>query len=118
MIDLGNTKSPRRIWLARAAAVVADVVQVGILPVSIQGALSPVDDGLDLVVAAILTLLVGWHIAFLPSFIVKLVPVADLAPTWTIAVLIATRGKTSKPPGNSSLSALAASPQEHVQDRP
>jgi hypothetical protein len=97
MIDFQKPNSARRVWIARAVAIAADVVQVGIFPASIQGAISPVDDGLDLIVAVILTLLVGWHIAFLPSFIVKLVPIADLAPTWTIAVLIATRGATSKP---------------------
>ena len=48
---------------------------------------------LDVVVAIVLTLLVGWHIAFIPSFIIKALPFADMAPTWTIAVLIATRVK-------------------------
>jgi hypothetical protein len=43
------------------------------------------------VVCIILSLLLGWHLAFLPSFAVKLIPVADFAPTWTIAVLIASR---------------------------
>jgi hypothetical protein len=85
----------KRIWLARAVAVAADVVQIAAFPATVQGAMSPLDDGLDLVVAVILTVLVGWHIAFLPSFIVKLVPVVDLAPTWTIAVLVATRGSGS-----------------------
>jgi hypothetical protein len=99
MLDLSMPKSSRRIWLARGIAVAADVVQLAASPWVVAGAISPVDDGLDIAVGIILTLLVGWHIAFLPSFVVKLVPVADLAPTWTIAVLIATRGKTSKPPG-------------------
>ena len=97
MIDFHKPNSPRRVWLARAIAVAADLIQLAISPFVVQGAFSLLDDGLDLVVAVILTLLVGWHIAFLPSFIVKLVPIADLAPTWTIAVLIATRGATSKP---------------------
>jgi len=35
--------------------------------------------------------MLGWHLSFIPSFLVKLIPVGDLAPTWTIAVLIATR---------------------------
>ena len=63
-----------------------------------EGALSPVDDGLDVVTAVILTALVGWHIAFVPSFVVKLLPVADLAPTWTVAVLIATAGRSGATP--------------------
>jgi hypothetical protein len=83
--------SARRVWLARSVAVAADVLQIAVSPAVFQGALSPLDDLLDVAVCVILILLVGWHIAFLPSFIVKVAPFADLAPTWTIAVLIATR---------------------------
>jgi hypothetical protein len=36
--------------------------------------------------------LLGWHWAFLPSFVAKVVPDVDLVPTWTVAVLVATRG--------------------------
>jgi hypothetical protein len=35
--------------------------------------------------------LLGWHWAFVPSFLAELVPGLDLVPTWTLAVLIATR---------------------------
>lgn len=86
--------SNRRIWLARILAVVADGVQIGLLPVFLEGMLSPVDAVLDVVVGVLLTLLVGWHIAFLPAFIIEGIPFADIAPTWTIAVLVATRGMT------------------------
>jgi hypothetical protein len=89
------TRSPQRVWLARAVAAAADVVQLGAFPVTAEGALSPIDDGLDVLTAIVLTLLVGPHLAFVPSFLVKLLPIADLAPTWTIAVLIATAGRTS-----------------------
>jgi benzodiazapine receptor len=92
-----SSKSAQRVWLARGIAVAADVVQVALLPASVEGVFSPIADGLDLAMAAILTLLIGWHIAFIPSFIVKLLPVGDLAPTWTMAVLIATRGGTARP---------------------
>jgi hypothetical protein len=37
--------------------------------------------------------LVGWHVAFLPAFVVEALPVGDLAPTWTLAVFLATRSK-------------------------
>jgi hypothetical protein len=88
--------SPRRIWLARGVAIAADAIQLAVFPAFIGGAVSPFDDLFDIVVAGILTLLVGWHIAFIPSFIVKLVPVADLAPTWTMAIFIATWGNKSQ----------------------
>jgi hypothetical protein len=60
----------------------------------LEGMLSPANAILDVLTAALLTLLVGWHMAFLPAFIIEGIPFADLAPTWTIAVLIATRGTT------------------------
>jgi hypothetical protein len=85
--------SPRRIWLARGLAVAADLVQIVFFPVLSEGFVSPFDAALDVVVALLLTLIVGWHIAFIPSFIIKALPFADMAPTWTIAVLIATRGR-------------------------
>ena len=44
-------------------------------------------------VAVAMVLLVGWHIAFIPTFIIESLPLVDLAPTWTVAALIATRGK-------------------------
>jgi hypothetical protein len=88
----GNTKpiSARRIWLARSIAMAADLVQIGLSPYFAEGAISPFDFVLDIVVGALLVLLVGWHIAFLPSAIIELLPIVDLAPTWTAAAFIAT----------------------------
>lgn len=105
MVNAGPI-SAARIWLARSLAVAADVVQVARFPASIEGVFSPLADGLDLVMAVVLTVLVGWHIAFIPSFIVKLLPFADLAPTWTVAVLVATRGRTLKPKTDSPMPEL------------
>ncbi len=42
---------------------------------------------------AALIRLLGWHWAFLPSFVVELVPGVDLVLTWTAAVWLATRGR-------------------------
>jgi len=42
---------------------------------------------------AVLVSLVGFHWAFLPSFVTKMLPFVDLAPTWTMALIIATRGR-------------------------
>ena len=81
-----------RVWIARGIAVAADIVQLALAPVTMEGAISPLADGLDIGVAILLTALLGFHIAFVPSFLIKILPFADLAPTWTIAVLIATRG--------------------------
>ncbi len=76
---------------AYGVAICADFIQIGVLPVTTEGIFSLVDDFLDIGTCIILTLLLGWHIAFLPSFLVKLIPLGDLAPTWTLAVLIAIR---------------------------
>jgi hypothetical protein len=72
-------------------AICADLIQIGLPFVFGEGFLSPFQDALDVVVCVTMTLLVGWHFAFVPTFVVKLVPLLDLAPTWTIAVFIATR---------------------------
>lgn len=77
---------------AYVIAIGADALEVGLAPIMSEGIASPFDAIVDLVVCIILTLLLGWHIAFLPSFMIKLLPVVDFAPTWTLAVLIATRG--------------------------
>jgi translocator protein len=95
-MEVQQPRTVERVWLARAIAVAVDLVQVTLLPITVEGVFSPVVDGLDLATAAVMTLLVGWHIAFIPGFLIKLFPVVDLAPTWTMAVLIATRGKTKQ----------------------
>jgi hypothetical protein len=81
----------RRILAARTLAVVADAVQLGLLPLFAEGAASIVNDALDAVIAVVMVVLVGWHWAFVPAFLAELVPVVDLAPTWTLAVFFATR---------------------------
>jgi hypothetical protein len=84
--------SAARVRAARLIAMAADLLQIGVLPLFAPGALSPADDALDVAAAALLTWLIGWHWSFLPSFVAELVPGLDLVPTWTAAVLFATRG--------------------------
>jgi len=86
-----------RIRLAWIVAAAADAIQIGGFPVFGEGFMSPLNDALDVVVAIALIYLVGWHIAFVPTIVVKALPFADLAPTWTLAVFIATRGKGKTP---------------------
>jgi hypothetical protein len=71
---------------AMAVAIIADALQLAILPVFIEGAESPAEDVLDFGVGAVLVYLLGWHWEFLPSFLGKLVPGVDLVPFWTMAV--------------------------------
>lgn len=76
---------------ARFIAVGADLLQIVLLPAFFPGALSPVSTAIDLLVAALLVRLLGWHWAFLPTFVAELTPLVDLVPTWTGAVFLATR---------------------------
>ncbi len=80
--------TPRRVWIARGLAVLVDLAQVALVPAS----LTPLNDAVDVATAIALVALVGWHWAFLPTFLAELVPFVDLVPTWTLAVMIATRG--------------------------
>ncbi len=71
---------------AMVLAIVADVLQIVVFPLFVEGALSPADDLLDLGVGAAMVHLLGWHWEFLPSFLAKLAPGVDLGPFWTLAV--------------------------------
>ena len=77
--------------LAWAVAIAADALQIGAFPIFAEGAVSPADSFLDMIVAFVMVRLIGWHWAFLPSFAAKLIPGADLFPTWTTAVWFVTR---------------------------
>ena len=72
-------------------------MQIVGFPLFAVGAASPWNDVLDCLVAGALTFLVGWHWAFLPSFLAELVPGLDLVPTWTLAAFFATRAEAPEP---------------------
>lgn len=89
---------PRR-KLALWIAIAADALQLGLLPLlsTIFPVLLAADDAIDVVVAIIMIRLLGWHWAFLPSFIAELVPGVGLLPTWTAAVWFVTRKGKPQP---------------------
>jgi hypothetical protein len=87
--------TPRRVWIARSLAVFVDLAQVALLPAE----LTPLNNGIDVATAIAMVALVGWHWAFLPTFLAEMIPFVDLVPSWTLAVLIATRGRVAAPPG-------------------
>jgi hypothetical protein len=80
-----------RATFAWIIAVAADATQLALLPLFGEGALSPADTILDLLVGFCLIRLLGWHWAFLPTFAAELVPGLDLFPSWTAAVWFVTR---------------------------
>ena len=75
-----------RVKVALGVAIVADILQLIVFPWVMEGAVSPADDMIDLCVAGLMGVLLGWHWEFLPSFLGKLVPGVDLVPLWTLAV--------------------------------
>ena len=88
LVFVNPAPAPGRVWLARSIAIAADLVQIVAFPFFLPGAASPWSDALDLAVAAAMTVLIGWHWAFLPSFVAEVVPGLDLVPTWTAAVVL------------------------------
>ena len=85
-----SMKSPEE-RMAWVVAMGADLLQWAVMPLFVEGALSPVDAVLDAGVAVILIRLLGWHWAFLPTLMLEALPGADLFPTWTAAVFFVTR---------------------------
>lgn len=86
----------RRIQIARMVAVAADLLELAVFPAFMEGALSPLNDALDVLVALVLVRLLGWHWAFLPTFAAEMVPFVTLVPTWTAAVFLVTRGGAAR----------------------
>src|SRR5215469_4420457 len=81
--------TPGRIKLAFAIGVLADVLQLPVSLSLIAGFIPAegLDAAIDVVVAVVLNRLLGFHWALLPSFALKLVPILDVAPTWTACVV-------------------------------
>jgi hypothetical protein len=78
--------SPKRKAVAFAIAAAADVLQLAVFPAFAEGAASPFEDVLDVGVAVILILVLGFHYRLALSFLIELVPGADLFPTWMATV--------------------------------
>lgn len=72
----------RRIALALVLAGLADALQIALGPVG----WFLFDEIIDVLAMVALTLLIGFHPLFLPTFIVEIVPIVDMLPTWTACV--------------------------------
>ncbi len=82
--------SRKAIWTARAIAVAADLFQWG-LSMVLPGVGLAMADVVDVLVAITMVWLLGWHWAFLPTVVAEAIPVVNLVPSWTAAVLLVTR---------------------------
>lgn len=101
--------SPAKVKAAWAVALVVDALQVG-LGVTTGGMSTWVDAPLDIVTMLVLWRLVGWHWVFLPSFALEFLPYVEFAPTWTMAVLVATRGAQGVTPFSTGTPTDGSSP--------
>jgi hypothetical protein len=77
--------------------MVADAIQLALIPLFGGGAISPLNSALDVVIGLVMVRLIGWHFAFLPTFVAELVPGLDLFPSWTAAVWFVTRKRDPAP---------------------
>ncbi|HEU4951041.1 MAG TPA: hypothetical protein VFT46_03775 [Holophagaceae bacterium] len=81
--------SPARRRAALAVAIVVDLLQIVVQATGPFQLL--LDWPLDLLTALAMLALVGFHWAFLPTFLAEAVPWLDVVPTWTLALILATR---------------------------
>jgi len=89
---MASTFSRSRLRTAWVVAVAVDGIQLITSPAELTGPIAwVIEAAVDLVTMGVMIFLVGFHWALLPSFVTKLLPLIDLAPTWTLALFIATR---------------------------
>lgn len=112
MLTLVDMKSltHRQLWTARAVAMSVDALQFALAPLFGEGVASPANIAIDCAVFGFLVWYLGFHLAFLPSFVIEEIPLFNLAPSWTAAVLLATR-KQEVPPAALPPKAADATPQ-------
>jgi len=81
-----------RIWSACAVAVLTDGLQLLLGPAGWAFA----DEILDVVAMIVISWLIGFHPLLLPTFVLEIVPITDLLPTWTgaVALVLALRWKS------------------------
>ena len=90
----------RRIALALVLAALADALQIALGPAGWFF----FDEIIDVIVMVAMTLLIGFHPLLLPTFIVEIIPIVDMLPTWTAcagAVVLLRRrqqGNAGSPP--------------------
>ncbi len=84
-----------RQWAAIVVALAADGLQLLLGPFGWVGA----DQAIDVIAMVITTSLIGFHPLLLPTFVVELIPIADLLPTWTgcVFAVILLRKRKARP---------------------
>ncbi len=87
-----------RIWFAFSVAVITDTAQLLLGPLG----WAFVDEGLDVVAMVLTSGAIGFHMLLLPTFVIELVPLADMLPTWTgctaAVVMLRKKAQAQSPP--------------------
>ena len=96
--------TPGRVRAAYAVAITTDVLQFILGPFGWAGA----DEILDVAASALIWRVLGFHPLLLPTFLIELLPVTDMLPTWTacVALVIALRRRQQvgpPPPGGGTV---------------
>jgi hypothetical protein len=84
----------RRILLAFIVAAVADALQLALGPLG----WFLFDEIIDVIAMISIILLLGFHPLLLPTFVVELIPLVDMFPTWTGCVLAVVALKRKQEP--------------------
>ncbi len=99
--------TPWRIAIAFLVALATDAIQISLGPFGFL----LVDEFLDVVAMVLTSFAIGFHPLLLPTFIIELIPVADLMPTWTgcTAAVVLLRRRAVRAAGGGSVQANAGS---------
>ncbi len=82
--------------VALGVAMLADGLQILMGPLGWTFA----DEIIDVITFALIWRAIGFHVLLLPTFVIEIIPIADMLPTWTgcvVAVLALRKGKQSSP---------------------
>jgi hypothetical protein len=101
----GAAVTPRRKTIALVIAALADAIQLGLFPIFAEGALSIPDDALDVVVAVVLLVTLGWRWRLVAAFALELAPGVALFPSWTAFVASIPAARVEAPSARQSFGA-------------
>src|SRR5262245_49412474 len=108
--------TPKRTVIAFSIAVAADAAQVMLVGIPLA------DQVIDLIAMILTTLTIGFHPLLLPTFILELVPIADMLPTWTACVgaivFLRRRSKVHAPPIQPTVTSDPTPPQPEPKSPP
>ena len=107
----GLVPTRSRIKAAYGVAIATDVMQLALGPFG----WAFVDEILDVIALILTTRLLGFHPLLLPTFVLELVPIVDVLPTWTgcVALVVATRKKQPPTPRDEQPVTIDVEPLRH-----